>query len=134
MRRCPNAIAINTTFPLPVDLRRDETASEKLLWEELRGRNFRGLKFRRQHAIERYVVDFFCDDYALIVEVDGEVHLDPDVRIRDIERQTFLESRGYRMVRVSAKLVSTEMELALERIGSTIDSLSPAASGERAGE
>ncbi len=55
-------------------LKREQTASERLLWEALRDRRFEGLKFRRQHAVYAYVLDFFCAELMLAVEVDGGVH------------------------------------------------------------
>ena len=57
-------------------LRSEETHAEKLLWQQLRGRKFCNLKFRRQHPIDRFIVDFFCSELRLVVEFDGSVHLD----------------------------------------------------------
>ena len=55
-------------------LRKQSTAAERVLWDGLRGRRLAGLKFRRQHPLGLYIVDFCCPERNLIVEVDGEVH------------------------------------------------------------
>ena len=85
----------------PIDqarrLRRDSTEAEKLLWSRLRDRAVTGCKFRRQHAIGRYVVDFVCLEQALVIEVDGGQHaIDAE---RDRERTEWLEGRGFRVLR-----------------------------------
>ena len=80
-------------------LRKDETWAEKLVWRWLRGRRFSGYKFRRQHAIGIYYLDFFCEEAALNVELDGSQHGFPNQRKRDLEREKFLKSRGIKMLR-----------------------------------
>jgi very-short-patch-repair endonuclease len=119
-------------IPAARRLRKPQTATEQLLWEQLRGRRFRGLKFRRQHAIHAFVVDFYCHDEALVIEIDGGIHREAAVAKRDAERQEFLESLGLHVVRIPTELVSEDLDGALEFITEAI-SLSPAESGERAG-
>ena len=80
-------------------LRKDETWAEKLVWRWLRGRRFSGYKFRRQHAIGIYYLDFFCEEAALNVELDGSQHGFPDQRKHDLEREKFLKSRGIKTLR-----------------------------------
>src|ERR1035437_5075322 len=80
-------------------LRKDETWAEKLVWRWLRGRRFTGYKFRRQHAIGIYYLDFFCEEAALNVELDGSQHGFPDQRKHDLEREKFLKSRGIKTLR-----------------------------------
>jgi very-short-patch-repair endonuclease len=83
--------------PLARQKRRDPTPAEDVLWERLRNRQLAGLKFRRQHSIDRFIVDFYCADAQIIIEVDGPVHeYTPD---EDAIRQEFLESLGYRVLR-----------------------------------
>ncbi|MBI4631412.1 MAG: DUF559 domain-containing protein [Chloroflexi bacterium] len=72
------------------DLRRKQTPNEKKLWEALRDRRLAGLKFRRQHPYERFVLDAYCAKYELEVEVDGEYHDDPKQAAYDLERTAFL--------------------------------------------
>jgi very-short-patch-repair endonuclease len=71
--------------------------AEKLLWRALRNRAFAGFKFRRQHPIGPYVVDFACPGCKLVVEIDGESHLSR--RREDERRTTLLESEGWLVLR-----------------------------------
>ena len=84
------------------------------------GRQLEGRRFRRQQPIGRFVVDFFCASERLIVEVDGAIH--DQQREADAERQQILEALGYRVLRVSAELVETEIGVALERIRAAFES------------
>jgi len=81
------------------DLRQNMTDAERVLWTLLRDRAVTGERFRRQHPIDRYVVDFVCPRRALVVELDGAVHDDPAVRNNDRERTAVLERLGYREIR-----------------------------------
>jgi very-short-patch-repair endonuclease len=71
-------------------LRRDATYPERVLWGVLRDRRLNGVKFRRQHAIGPYIVDFYCSSHGLVVEPDGRSH--DDRGIEDRRRQEYLES------------------------------------------
>ena len=79
------------------DLRKDQTDAEARLWAILRNKRLAGKKFRRQHAIPPYVVDFFCNEASLVIEVDGGQH--GETRRRDEERTAFLEEKGLRVIR-----------------------------------
>jgi very-short-patch-repair endonuclease len=79
-------------------LRRLLTPAEQTLWRRLRRRQL-GARFRRQHPLGRYVADFYCPAARLIIEVDGDVHAGPDQAGRDAERTSWLEARGYRILR-----------------------------------
>lgn len=83
------------------DLRKTQTPAEEALWELLRDRRFRGLKFRRQVPLGRFVADFLCQRLRLILEVDGESHLSVAQTVRDREREAFLRGRGYSILRFS---------------------------------
>ena len=103
--------------------RANETLSEALLWDELRDRRFQGTKWRRQQKMGRFVVDFFCSDHLLVVEVDGGVH-----RGRaevDAQRQRALELTGVRFVRFSATEVERDVRAVLDRLREFLDSPSP---------
>ena len=79
-------------------LRRRSTATEEWLWSVLRGRRLEGAKFRRQHPMGPYVVDFFCPDAGLIIELDGSGH---HGRIEaDAQRTSFLQRTGNRVLRI----------------------------------
>jgi len=80
-------------------LRRDDTWAEKLMWRWLRDRRFNGYKFRRQHPLDIYYLDFFCEEAELNVELDGSQHGFPDQRQHDLEREKFLQSRGIKTLR-----------------------------------
>lgn len=79
------------------EFRREPTRAEDTAWQMLRNRGVAGLKFRRQHAIDRFIVDFYCRELELVVEIDGEVH--QYTRAEDALRQEFLESLGLAVLR-----------------------------------
>jgi very-short-patch-repair endonuclease len=85
------------------DLRKAPTVAENKLWQELRGRRLCGIKFRRQHAINSFIVDFFSAEADLVIEVDGDIH-DYSVE-EDKTRQSFLESMGYKVIRFTNEQV-----------------------------
>ena len=80
-------------------LRKNETWGERLMWRWLRGRRFSGYKFRRQHPVGDYYLDFFCEEAGLNIEVDGRQHGLPSAREHDAAREDFLNSRGIRTLR-----------------------------------
>ena len=94
--------------------RKEATASEAVLWRALRGRQLAGRKFRRQQPIGPFVVDFFCAEERLIVEVDGAIH--DTQQEADAYRQSLIESLGLRFVRLPAVMVETDLDTALQRI------------------
>jgi very-short-patch-repair endonuclease len=89
-----------------------------LLWELLRDRRFLGLKFRRQHQIGSYVVDFYCDEKKLVVELDGPVHDTPARRTIDHKRDAYLRSLGLTVIRISNQKLLEQTEEALAEIAS----------------
>ena len=78
------------------NLRKDSTEAERLLWSKLRSRQVDGHKFRRQHPIGTYVVDFACVEADLLIEIDGGQHTDTV----DAERTAWLESEGFKVLRL----------------------------------
>jgi ATP-dependent helicase HrpA/adenine-specific DNA-methyltransferase len=80
-------------------LRKQPTWAEKLMWRWLRGRRFNGYKFRRQHPVGKYWLDFFCEEARLSVELDGSGHGHPEQQAHDAERANFLETQGIRELR-----------------------------------
>ena len=79
------------------ELRRRMTPEEASLWEALRSRRLGGYKFRRQHPIGPFIADFYCAQARLVVEIDGDVHVEQTER--DRARDDLLESWGYHVVR-----------------------------------
>jgi very-short-patch-repair endonuclease len=80
-------------------LRKRQTWAEKLLWSWLRNRRFNHYKFRREHPIGIYCLDFFCEEAKLNIELDGSPHGLPRGLIHDAERGEFLRSRGIKTLR-----------------------------------
>ncbi len=114
-------------------LRRDMTDAEHLLWRNLRNRHFSGWKFRRQHEIDRYIVDFVCPNARLIVELDGGQHA--EMVEADADRTRRLEGMGYRVLRFWNNDVLANSEavlgLILEAVASAAPHPSPLPGGER---
>ena len=80
-------------------LRREQTDAETLLWSQLRGRREDGYKFRRQHPVGSYVLDFACPSHKLAIEVDGHTHSTDSEITKDQSRTHFLESKGWTVIR-----------------------------------
>jgi very-short-patch-repair endonuclease len=80
-------------------LRKAATPAEKTLWFALRRLPLGGTHFRRQAPFGPFIVDFVCHGARLVIELDGGAHLAPDRALRDLERQQWLESRGYHVLR-----------------------------------
>lgn len=99
-------------------MRHKPTPAEDALWQCLRNRRLHGAKFRRQYAIERFIVDFICLEHRLIIEVDGTIH---DVQQDyDAVRQTFLEAQGFRVVRFTNDDVLHSLDAVVKAIGAAI--------------
>jgi putative DNA methylase len=98
--------------------RKEPTLSEGLMWQALRNRKLDGYKFRRQQSIGTFVVDFFCGEKRLVVEVDGLIH-ESQVEA-DRQRQELLESLGVRVVRLKSKQVEADLAGCLEMIRATL--------------
>jgi very-short-patch-repair endonuclease len=92
------------------------TFSEVRLWNELKNGRMMGYDFDRQRAIGKYIVDFYCKDLKLALEVDGITHLDEQVAIRDSLRQKELESAGVSFLRFDALVVINKVEVPLREI------------------
>jgi len=97
-------------------MRQDMPDAEFRLWCELRNRGLGGLRFRRQHPIGPFIVDFFCPEKNLIVEVDGEQHAFNQHRISDAERTRWLEAQGHLVVRFWTNEVMSELNGVCEAI------------------
>lgn len=87
------------TIPLRQELRRRQTYAEQRFWARVSNRQFFNLKFRRQHGIGPYIVDFYCPERLLIVEIDGDTHADNQTIRSDQERTKNLTALGYTVIR-----------------------------------
>ncbi len=110
-------------MPVPTELiifsrqlRKEQTDAEKLLWQLLRGRRFCGFKFRRQHPFCGYILDFYCHEAGLAIELDGSGHNDDAKRLYDKERTNVLEAAGIRVVRFWNNEVLSSREDVLETV------------------
>lgn len=104
-------------------MRANPTEAERLLWDRLRRKQLNGFRFRRQHPIDYYIVDFYCPSARLIVEVDGEDHKS---RLEyDLERQAVLEGHGYRTIRFTNTQVLNRIDLVLAAIRLELKKNSP---------
>ena len=92
------------------DLRKRMTPCEKILWERLKGKYLLDYKFRRQHPLYKYIVDFYCHQLRLVIEVDGSVHLGVDAVEYDLNRTTELEEFGLQVLRFSNDEVSSNTD------------------------
>jgi very-short-patch-repair endonuclease len=95
-------------------LRRSLTVSEQRLWKWLRKRTFGGYKFRRQVPIGRYVVDFYCHELKLVIEVDGQHHGEEWMTGYDSDRTRFLASRKLHVLRLTNELLAKDSLMAEE--------------------
>lgn len=97
-------------------LRKDMTLSEVLLWQELKSKQLLGCDFDRQRPIDNYIVDFYCKDLKLAIEIDGDSHKWEEVAKKDIIRQERLEELGVRFLRFDDLDVKTKMPYVLNTI------------------
>ncbi len=99
------------------NLRRNQTPEEKLLWQHLRNCQLGGFKIRRQHPISNnYIVDFYCAQKRLVIEIDGEIHLLPEVIAADKIREADILSLGYKIIKFPNIMVR-------ENIGSVLNTI-----------
>jgi very-short-patch-repair endonuclease len=101
-------------------LRNHLPKAEVLLWMQLSNRQMRGYKFRRQYSVDKFVIDFYCPELRLAIEVDGDSHFTPQARIYDRGRQNHIESFGIRFLRVMNEDVYDNLEAVLDEIEATI--------------
>lgn len=90
--------------------------AEVILWSRLKGKQIGGHKFRRQYSVQHFVVDFYCPELRLAIEMDGDSHYTKDAQSRDAERQAILESFGIRFLRFTNKEVYENLEGVIEAI------------------
>ena len=105
--------------------RKRQTAAEELLWKKLRAYQLHGLKFRLQHRIGRFIVDFYCAELRLVIEVEGGVHRMPEQRERDEVRFEELCAQGLNILRVKNEEVLNDIESVLGKISRFRNGLRP---------
>ena len=105
------------------ELRQNMTPAERILWERLRNHKLSGLKFRRQHPIGACIVDFYCAEARLVIEVDGEVHLGQVDA--DASRSRELEAQGFQVIRFTNEQIEANLESVLSTIQTACQSKAP---------
>ena len=96
----------------------ESTPAERLLWRRLRNRQLAGFKFRRQHPVGPYIVDFLCAERGLAIELDGAVH--DGAQVDDAKREAELRATGLRFLRFRNEEVLQDLEAVVERIRSNL--------------
>ena len=99
-------------------LRKNLTPAEASFWNLVKNSRLDGRKFRRQHSVDRYILDFYCPSESLGIELDGEVHFNELAADYDYERKLFLQFYGIKVIRFENKLVFDEPEFVVDRIRS----------------
>ena len=98
------------------ELRCPMTPQEAKLWSRLRRKQLHGIKFRRQHPMGRFILDFFCYQHKLVIEIDGGHHAEPEQQAYDQARTEWLEARGLRVVRFTNRDIDTNIDGVLNEI------------------
>ncbi len=102
--------------PVRSYLRNKSTSGESVLWNLLKSRNLKGRKFRRQHSIDNYIVDFYCPSEKLVIELDGDPHGDYIQIVKDTHRDKYLEELGFTILRFENRFVFQDPEYVLNEI------------------
>jgi very-short-patch-repair endonuclease len=97
-------------------MRKSMTPAEKILWEKLRNRQIKGFRFRRQHPLKDFIVDFFCYDAMLVIEVDGSVHDEIKQKERDQQRTLILKRLGIKEIRFTNEDVIHHTDQVINKI------------------
>ena len=98
------------------DLRNNGTSAEAFLWKYLQRSQLEGRKFRRQHSIGNYIVDFYCPKEKLIIELDGKYHNKPEIIKKDQVRTEYLENLDFTVIRFENKMVFDHLPSVLNGI------------------
>ena len=108
------------SFPASIqnarNFRKHPTASEKLLWHALRDRQIAGAKFRRQHPVNQFVLDFFCREKLIAIEIDGGIHAKTEIVNHDLERTEYLMLQGITVLRFTTDEVMHSLDVVLLEI------------------
>ncbi len=111
----------NYNTNLARQLRKTATPTEQKLWRALRARSVNGFKFRRQYSVNPYVVDFYCAQKNLVIEIDGDVHATEEQRTHDKNRENYLKNKGLSILRVTTHEINQNLNGVLEQIYNTLE-------------
>ncbi len=112
-------------FLRAIELRNNMTKAEKILWQELRNRDLFKARWKAQHPIDIFVVDFYCHKYKLVIEVDGDIHLKEEIQERDDGREHDIEKLGISILRFTNKEIFENIESVKKCILDEINRKSP---------
>ena len=121
--------ASKNTFEKASLLRSNMTETEKILWEKLRNRTVFKVKFRRQHPIGIFIVDFYCHELKLAIEIDGGIHLRKDIIEYDDGRSHDIEKYGIRILRFTNDEILSDLTKVLDEIAGVIREPEPPLGG-----
>jgi very-short-patch-repair endonuclease len=109
------------------------TPSEKILWESLKGKSLGGHKFRRQHPVDKFIVDFYCHELKLVIELDGGIHDTLDQMEYDSGRTYELEEFGLKILRFKNELVLNDLSFVIQEIFRFLPHPGPPQKGRESG-
>ena len=98
------------------ELRNNLTSAEARLWMILKNKQLEGRKFRRQHSIDNFIVDFYCPSEKLVIELDGQAHYNPVSENKDFERDFVLKKYEISVLRFENKMIFKEPEIVINTI------------------
>ena len=110
-----------TNFLLAKQLRGNMTQAEILMWDKLKNKQLKGYKFRRQHPIHHFIVDFYCHELKLIIEIDGKYHDSEEQKNKDFERTELLAFQGLREIRFTNDEIINTIDSVLKQLEERID-------------
>ena|ERR1039457_2754755 len=97
-------------------LRKHMTLAEKVIWQRLKGKNIKGLKFRRQHPIGHYTADFYCHKIRLVIEIDGPIHMKKECTVHDETRTAEMNRYDIKVIRFTNDEVRNHIGLVMNSI------------------
>ena len=115
--------AIGKLYQYGRELRQESTEAEKLLWAELRNKKLNGLKFRRQHPLDKFIVDFYCNERKLVVELDGGVQDEQINKEYDEARTAVLTGLNIIVLRFKNEDVTNNLKEVIGKISDAADML-----------
>lgn len=104
-------------------MRNNSTNAEIILWNHLKDKALLGYKFRRQYSVDQFIMDFYCPVLKLAVELDGNIHLNKEIKEHDENRDAFLKSFGITIIRFCNDDVSDRINIVLDKIADTMKEL-----------
>ena len=110
-------------FTMALQMRKNPTEVERAMWKIFRKFRQSGFPFHRQHPIEFYIVDFYCHNLRLVIEVDGEIHTEKEMQSHDEGRTGELERFGIKVIRFTNSQILHDSDLVVEKINATIKEL-----------